>query len=61
MAAPRVTLTAVDGIRPFHLSVPSLVVVPWWGERAAPRELTISLRDARDELLGLRGLRYVIP
>ncbi|MGJ0390072.1 GlxA family transcriptional regulator [Microbacterium sp. CGR1] len=106
MAPPRVPVIAVDGISPFHLSVPSLVwggespageiepwpirvaalragtlrtsadfdidvkhgleavrgadvvVVPWWGEPecAAPDELSIALRDARDdgaELLGL--------
>lgn len=29
MGAPRVTVIAVDGISPFHLSVPSLV---WGGE-----------------------------
>ncbi|MDF2558967.1 MAG: Transcriptional regulator [Microbacterium sp.] len=106
MAAPRVTVIAVEGISPFHLSVPSLVwggetpageiepwpirvaairagtlrtstdfdieirhgleavrgadivVVPWWGdpERAAPDELSLALRDARDEGAELVGL-----
>lgn len=106
MAAPRVTVIAVEGISPFHLSVPSLVwggetpageiepwpirvaairagtlrtstdfdieirhgleavrgadivVVPWWGDpqRAAPDELSLALRDARDEGAELVGL-----
>lgn len=106
MAAPRVTVIAVEGISPFHLSVPSLVwggetpvgeidpwpirvaalragtlrtsadfdidvrhgleavrgadvvVVPWWGEpgSAAPDELSLALRDARDEGAELVGL-----
>lgn len=106
MGAPRVTVIAVDGISPFHLSVPSLVwggetpvgeidpwpirvaalrsgtlrtsadfdidvrhgleavrgadvvVVPWWGEpdRAAPDELSLALRDARDDGAELVGL-----
>jgi transcriptional regulator GlxA family with amidase domain len=106
MGAPRVTVIAVEGISPFHLSVPSLVwggetpvgeiepwpirvaalragtlrtstdfdieirhgleavrgadivVVPWWGEpeRAAPDELSLALRDARDEGADLVGL-----
>lgn len=106
MAAPRVTVIAVEGISPFHLSVPSLVwggetpvgeiepwpirvaaltagtlrtsadfdievrhgleavrgadvvVVPWWGEpgRAAPDELSLALRDARDDGADLVGL-----
>ncbi|MFK3677272.1 GlxA family transcriptional regulator [Microbacterium sp. NPDC090218] len=106
MAAPRVTVVAVEGISPFHLSVPSLVwggeapvgeiepwpirvaapragtlhtsadfdievrhgleavrgadvvVVPWWGEpgRPAPDELSLALRDARDEGAELVGL-----
>lgn len=106
MAAPRVTVIAVEGVSPFHLSVPSLVwggetpvgeigpwpiqvaalragslrtsadfdievrhgleavhgadivVVPWWGDpaRAAPDELSLALRDARDDGAELVGL-----
>ncbi|MDF2506978.1 MAG: Transcriptional regulator, partial [Microbacterium sp.] len=106
MSAPRVTVIAVEGISPFHLSVPSLVwggetpageiepwpirvaalragtlrtstdfdieirhgleavrgadivVVPWWAdpEHAAPDELSLALRDARDEGAELVGL-----
>lgn len=106
MTAPRVTVIAVDGISPFHLSVPSLVwggetpageiepwpirvaalhpgtlrtssdfdievrhgleavrgadvvVVPWWGDPgcAAPEEMSLALREARDEGAELVGL-----
>lgn len=74
MAAPRVTVIAVDGISPFHLSVPSLVwggetpareIDPWPIRVASLRAGTISTSadfdiDVRHGLEAVRGADVVV-